>query len=369
MTELQIAMAALGAAVIIAVLGYNKWQERKHRREAERAFRSEHDDVLLPSGPLAGERIEPTARFGNTEDETVTMPEPAPVAEDTAGPSVELPAEPPIELADERIDCVIRFELLDAIPGGQLLLAHAQVLGGLNRPVRWSGLDEAQGEWRLVASHDARPYRRLRAALQLADRCGPVGEEELNLFFSGVQRLAEQLHAVADAPSRSEIQAQAAQIDRFCAAVDAQIGVNIVSRDGHGFVGTKLRGLAEAAGLQLLEDGVFHAMDERGLTLFTLANLEPSPFLPHEMKSLSTRGLTFTLDIPRVAQGAAVFDRMMDWAASLAGSLDGVLVDDNRAPLNDKAVRMIRDSIARFQEQMQSQGVAPGSPLALRLFS
>lgn len=366
MSELQIAMAALGAAVIVAVLGYNKWQERKHRREAERAFRSEHVDVLLPA---AGERIEPSARFDDAEVESITMPEPAPVAEDEGGPSVELPAEPPAELADQRIDCVIRLELLDAIPGGQLHVAQAQALSGLNRPVRWSGLDESQGEWRLVAAHDARPYRRLRAALQLADRGGPVGEQELNVFFTGVQRLAEELHAVADTPSRNEVLAQAAEIDRFCAAVDAQVGVNIISRDGHAFAGTKLRGLAEAAGLQLLEDGLFHAKDEHGLTLFTLGNLEPAPFLPHETKTLITRGLTFTLDIPRVAQGAAVFDRMIDWAAKLAGSLGGVLVDDNRAPLNDKAVGMIRDSIARFQEQMTSQGVAPGSPLALRLFS
>ena len=46
-SELQIALIGAGLAAVVLVVGYNKWQERKHRRDAERAFRSEHRDVLL----------------------------------------------------------------------------------------------------------------------------------------------------------------------------------------------------------------------------------------------------------------------------------------------------------------------------------
>jgi hypothetical protein len=46
-SELQIGLVALGIAAVVSIVAYNKWQERKHRRHAEQAFKSEHRDVLL----------------------------------------------------------------------------------------------------------------------------------------------------------------------------------------------------------------------------------------------------------------------------------------------------------------------------------
>jgi len=54
-SELQIALIALGVAVVVGIIAYNKWQERKHRKHAESAFRSDHRDVLL----------EPQEQYGN----------------------------------------------------------------------------------------------------------------------------------------------------------------------------------------------------------------------------------------------------------------------------------------------------------------
>ncbi|MEW5888068.1 MAG: cell division protein ZipA C-terminal FtsZ-binding domain-containing protein [Pseudomonadota bacterium] len=363
MSDLQLALIALGVVLVAAVLGYNKWQERKHRKLAEQAFRSEHPDVLLQAGnpqpeaaagPLV-QRVEPTLA--------------APDAEPQPEPAGDFPERPPAELADERIDCMVRFESAEGIAAGYLWQTHRQTFARLARPVRWLGLDEGRGEWRMLTPHDAGSYRRLWAVLQVADRRGAVTEAELALFLGGMQQLAEQFLAVADMPPRAEILAQAAEVDRFCASVDVQIGVNVVSRDSHAFAGTKLRGLAEAAGLALQGDGLFHCADEQGATLFTLGNLEPALFAPQEMKTLSTHGLTFALDVPRVAGGVAAFDRMIAVARQLCHGLDGVLVDDNRAPLGDNSIAMIRKSIAQFHEQMQRQGIPPGGELALRLFS
>ena len=47
MSELQIGLMAIGVLVVVAVLIYNRVQERRAKRGAERAFRSGHDDVLL----------------------------------------------------------------------------------------------------------------------------------------------------------------------------------------------------------------------------------------------------------------------------------------------------------------------------------
>jgi FtsZ-interacting cell division protein ZipA len=60
---------------------------------------------------------------------------------------------------------------------------------------------------------------------------------------------------------------------------------------------------------------------------------------------------------------------MVSAAQQLAVGLNGTLVDDNRAPLAQKSLEMIRAKIVEFQDQMSQRGVAAGSAAALRLFS
>ena len=47
MSDLQLSLIGLGVALVGGVFAYNKWQERKHRKLAERVFRADHPDVLL----------------------------------------------------------------------------------------------------------------------------------------------------------------------------------------------------------------------------------------------------------------------------------------------------------------------------------
>jgi FtsZ-interacting cell division protein ZipA len=87
------------------------------------------------------------------------------------------------------------------------------------------------------------------------------------------------------------------------------------------------------------------------------------------MAALSTHGLTFWLDVPRVADAAVVFDRMMAAAHQVAASLDGVVVDDHRSPLSDAMLLDIRAKVVEIQQGMSAQGITPGGARALRLFS
>jgi len=371
MSDLQLSLIGVGIALVGGVFAYNKWQERKHRKLAERVFRGDHPDVLLGKRQ-AEPAMDEAAATGEAERiEPVIQPSADAVPVKAAGADEQpaaADAEPPQELADPAIDCVVRFESAEPIGGGYLWQAQHQALVKLTKPVCWSGVNERTGAWERLTANGAGDYRRLRAALQLADRRGPLSDAELGLFLSGVQRLADEFLAVADVPVRGEMLARASEIDRFCASVDIQIGVNVVAT-GAPFPGTKLRGLAEAAGLSLLGDGMFHAADEAGATLFTLANLEAVPFAPEEMKSFTTHGVTFTLDVPRVAAGPRAYDRMIALAKQFAISLGGKLVDDNRAPLTDSALDVIHDKIVEVEQRMASQGLIAGGNQALRLFS
>ena len=52
MSELQLSLLLLGALGIVIVLLFNRWQERKYRKQAEKMFSGGRQDVLFdePAG-------------------------------------------------------------------------------------------------------------------------------------------------------------------------------------------------------------------------------------------------------------------------------------------------------------------------------
>jgi FtsZ-interacting cell division protein ZipA len=362
-SELQLGLMGVGAAAVLGVFAYSKWQERRHRRQAEQVFGAEHRDVLLePEGASspATERVEPAEL-----SESTPAPATRPVAEGSLRRQVpELPG-----ALDDRVDCVIRIESIEPLQAAKLWMAQRELMQGVDKPVVWFAFDDGRNAWEEIGGHSAGSHNWFCAAMQMADRRGAMDAGEFAAFVDGVHKVCDQFMAMpATQPARAEALGAASELDRFCAGVDVQIGVNVISA-GTPIVGTKLRGLAEAKGLALRDDGMFHAEDEQGLTLFSMGNLEPVLFNPETLRGLQTNGLTLMVDVPRVPNGHLAFDRMMAFARQLAEAFNAQVVDDNRAPFGEPAAALIRSQIEQFQGQMQAYGVPAGSRLALRLFS
>lgn len=362
-SELQVALIGAGVAAVVLIIGYNKWQERKHRRRAEEAFKSEHRDVLLEprAGGADGERTEPS------------FDAPPPAAADEPRRVREAPvtrtAPQPPEMLGTQTDCIIQLEAIELLDVQRVWAAQRDQLAGLSKAVRWFGFDDAENLWRPLGEHSAGKCHWFCAAMQLVDRRGPIGEVDFMRFSGGVQRIADQFMALpAGLPSRVEVLRAATELDRICADVDVQIGVNVVATSNQ-FEGDRIEAVAGQQDLRLAGDGCFHAQDGQGNTLFTLGNLEPGLFASGGMHGLLTHGLTLVIDVPRVENGPEAFDRMMRTAAGLAEGLSGAVVDDNRAPFGAEAAGMIRSQIAQFQERMASYGIPAGGDLARRLFA
>lgn len=366
MSDLQLGLLAIGAVVVIVVIAYNKWQEVRYRREADRNMGSRHNDALMGSADdvnaasvlssaapqyferaRVDERIEPTfdGRRANVAHAV------SPVADET--------------LLSDSIDFVVPMEASEEIDG-DVLIDAAAALQNASKPVRLEGFNEAAAKWEALR-RGAR-YSLLRAGIQLVNRQGPVNEDELVSFGTAVQQAAAAAGALATVPSCSDGAERASLLDEFCGQVDILIALHVVPT-GTPFAGTKVRALAEASGLRLEDDGRFRRRDDGGRVLYEIASMDSSPFRSETLRTTSVSGITLELDVPRTPDPARIFEQFRDLAGRTAQALEARIVDEKRSPVSAAAFEQISAQIQTMERAMNAHSIAPGSPPALRLFS
>jgi len=390
-SDLQIGLLVIGVLVVAGVIAYNKIQELRLHRRSQAQFGARHRDTLVSGDERAGSSrsdapfVEDGSDHGRSIDHVLvdaTLDDLAPVDQTSAGtaPAPEESAKvEPLQTAsiptpggprilEDAIDYIVSMDFPTATPGA-VILEQAETMAheALRRPMHWESFDPALGEWEQVNPH--KRYRRIRAGMQLANRAGPATEADLGAFCLALQEIAMALGGEFDPPDIEDAARRAAEIDRFCADVDVQVGLNVVASESETFPGTKIRALAESAGMQYGKDGRFHRVADSGADLYGLANLEPMPFHSETMRTLATQGVTVLLDVPRAPPAAATFRAFLDFARKAEQSLGGTLVDDNRKPINQAELDSIAMQLEAIHKTMSARGIVPGGPLALRLFS
>ena len=307
MSDLQLGLLATGVAVVVGVIAYNRWQESGVRRRTEDAFAPRHgrgparcvlDNAASRRGHWACARTPAaSAHIDRAIDHTL-------VAEDTPPPAPRDAAAEALGRCRTRCGRGLhrRARLRTA---GHRRGAGSACAGPLGR-----GADQpcALGRLRRIArtlasSRPRQPLPAIAGGRPAHEPRRPAERGRSRRRSCGeVQELALAIAAQADFPDLAEAAARAQDLDRFCAAVDVQIGLSVIGSESHAFPGTKVRVLAESAGMAIGRDGRFHRHAEDGSELFSLANLEPMPFHAETIKTLQTRGVTALFDVPRVAR-------------------------------------------------------------------
>ena len=362
MSDLQLSLVVIGLLVIGGVYALNVVQERRFRRRIGEAFDDRRADALLKDVPEPDARLEPQIA---SAPRLQSSPSGGDAGREDIATSGASPG--PLEF-DSLIDYVARIDGAAPIAERVVdeLIARTTACG---KPYRIAGFNPQSGEWEDLSRAGRGGHTKLQVAMQLVNRSGLVTPAQLSMFCDAVRHCAEQSSAVASCPETQGALNAARELDGFCAEVDVAIGANVVAAEGNAFAGARIRALAEGMGFRLEPDGVFRFRDAQRQTLFTLDNNEPAPFLPEQTKTLTTRGVTLLLDVPRVPDGLKVLDRMFETGAQLAQSLEGSLVDDNRAALNAAGIARIRQQVAGIYAKMDARGIGAGSVRALRLFS
>jgi hypothetical protein len=378
MTDLQLALIGLGGLLVAGVWGYNVWQERKHRRRAEAMLPGAAQDVLMTGREEARDaRSEPhvaeAAAPAVPREPTFAAPPPAPESVQEAP----IPAEEarvvaalPDEWADGRADCLVRVEFVDAVPVAVLWEERAAWAHLVDKPMQWLGLDAGSQRWRALRPQDPGAVTQLAVALQLTDRRGPVDAAKFKAFLGGVHQLAQRFSGLVELPEQARVLQRASELDAFCAAVDLQLSLHVVPRQGSigDLVGAKLQPVVAAAGLR--EEGErLVATDAAGTEVFSLICHTAAGNRASQFETLALTGLSFALDVPRVEDGAAAFDRMLALARQCADALGGQLADAHGHALPASTLDAIRARIEEIQAKMARMAIPAGSLRALRLFS
>lgn len=358
MSELQVALLAIGVGVIAVLYAYGWWQQRQYRRRFGEVFNAGRKDALYQqpgSDPLAKSALADIA--DRATGHAVISADPSPPRLDET-----------CSLLDSRTDFIIELHLNEA--------SLATALDGLwqrkfdfGKPVQVCGQTLSGGKWERVIAESPALYERFRIALQLVDRGGAISATKLADFSDLLSGIAKHIRADSTIPDIDDTHRRAQEMDAFCAGVDQMIGVNLVTPGERLLIGSKISQAAALLGMSLESDGAFHLLDAQAHSLFSLSNRDAQPFQHHLLETMGTAGVTLLLDLPRVENPAAQFDRLMHVANGLAKSLQVDLVDDNLMPLNESGLALIRKRIAEVEAQMIAQGIAPGSAQARRLFS
>ncbi|WP_300756354.1 cell division protein ZipA C-terminal FtsZ-binding domain-containing protein [Janthinobacterium sp.] len=396
MTDLQITLFGAGGVFIVAVFSYNKWQEYKAKKSVERAFSTDHDDVLMREGEVpaaapapATAPVEPVLRQEprfdaapavKTEPSFSAPPaaavapvpasapvyaepslEAAPVVAPLAVPQqeeVSVASEQANSLVDPLIDCLLPLSLEAPVRGEKILpvLQTLRLVG--NKPVHFIGL-HVNGDWEPIVHGGV--YTKMQGGVQLASRTTALNELEYSELVTRLRGVADEIGAEPEVPDMMEVMAEARNLHRFVTGHDAQLGVNLHTNGAPWAISTLLFAL-EKQGFDVRPDGRFVMPDGEGGHLFSLST---NVTLAEE----TTPRLTLLLDVPCVAPARDGFGAMVACARSLVGRLDATIVDDYNQALSDAALAEIAGQVQEFYQEMDAADIPAGSTRALRLFS
>jgi hypothetical protein len=354
MTDIEMSIT-IGAVFVAGVIVYNKWQEHKAKKSVERAFSSDHDDVLMRVPDV---RQEPSFDLGAPGSAPADDFEPIAAVPPVNGEGLTPAAEMATNLVDPLIDCLIPLALEIAVRGDKILPALQTLRHVGNKPIHYIGL-HVNGDWEPITHGGV--YTKLQAGVQMASRSTALNELEYSELVTRLRALADEIGAEPEIPDMIEVMGEARTLHRFVAGHDAQLGVNLMSNGAPWSIAT-LIGALEKQGFDVRPDGRYVMPDGDGGILFTLSTNVT-------LGADTTSRLTLLLDVPCVAPARDGFNTMVACAKALVARLDATIVDDSDQPLGDEALASINGQVLEFYQEMEAADIPAGSPRAMRLFS
>ena len=400
----------IGALVVIlGVLLFNSYKEKRYRDEVRRQFGHADQDALLEGarqevrdgqGVLNAGVMNHSVKAAGAASEFEAKEDFAPTSEPMANnaPVFQMVDEPEAPVAQSIKDLEVpnvKSVLADAKPESGLLLDLQDLTQmelpwfdsridymayvSLREPMELPALPRLSnrhffrvagctldGRFQLAEPIPSVYYQGFIIGLQCISRQGLAQKEDLLQFAEQVRQFAAQMGggvAVANVDAFMQV---AEPMDQLCMRVDQTIAIHLVSRET--VTGREIKSALESLGFEL-DAGVFWLQDQHGKNLFNAINLDSSPFISTALGEHAYRGFSMLFDLTKVPVGEKTFNQFMDLVVKLSSTLGLDLVDDQLNELSTQWLKDIRTYVVSRQEEMLSVDIEPGSELAERLFS
>lgn len=355
MSELQIYLIVIGAAIILLLLGFNWFQDRRVRRRMQAQMPVIEQDPLLSETFVAGEaRREPGLggvqafeQDGQASALSATSEHPD-AANDDQGP-------------DPSTEVVIEITFQGPMLGEDLLPLLQALRSAGRKSVRIFAQDtEGQLDVRL---HGNGQYVSVHLAVLLANRSGALSAIEWSQIWNRAQSLADQLEANIEGPDQQHVLDAASRLDDACAALDTQVGLTLLL--GSMRPVSEVTAAARTMGFVPFNGGLVW-LGDYGLVCFSLSRADAESF---DAGMASVDRLSLLLDVPCSPVDTRAFAKMSEVGFELARRIGGELVDDQLRPLQPGAEVAIDEKLMTLYSQLEKAGFAAGSPRARRVFA
>jgi len=133
--------------------------------------------------------------------------------------------------------------------------------------------------------------------------------------------------------------------------------IRLVPQDDEGFAADRLILALRASGLVHGELGIFHRANADGLDAgtFCVANLvEPGSFDLMNVHDAVFPGVSLFMMLPMASDSLVAFDDMLVVARRLAGTLEGILLDEAGNRLSVQRERYLREEVIDYERRQQA---------------
>ena len=361
MSTLQISLAVGGSLVLVGIVAHGAWSARKN--------------LPKQATPQPASDIEPAHAPGQENyfqlDDIDGLPERQEPSFDTDAVLMALtqlttPERKPV--LDILIDAMAPVTLESPVSGEAALAAMPSTRRVGSKPFAIEGLREDNREWEIPAA--GHRYSAFQCGVQLANRTGALNAIEYSEFVMKTQDFVDAIGGEVEfAEMQSEV-ARARELDQFAGAHDAQLSFKlraVKTAWSPGYVQQCAAGQgfmpASTPGRMLLPASQTGHGPILGLSFDSQAAQAEDP------EQTALYEVTLSLDVAQVLRSERPFARMCEVAIALAGSMDGVIIDDNTILVRPEAMEAIHADLEALYDRMDARELSAGSVLGRRLFS
>lgn len=360
MSTLQISLAVVGFLVLAGVIAHGAWTAR--RNLPKRATPESASEPVVgqtqnpvPTSDGLGQRLEPSFEPHPESDTSLATLEKRLTPERKPG-------------LDALIDVIAPLLVDSVISGDAALAAMPATRRAGSKPFGVEGLSVVSGEWEVPAA--GQRYSAFQCGVQLANRVGALNQIEYSEFVIKAQSFADAIGAEPEFPEMMDEVARARELDQFASAHDAQLSFTLRAVStawSPGYVQQNAARIGFVAG-SIPGRMVLPATQPGQAPILWLA-FDSQAAMAEEPEQTALREVTLSLDVPHVQRSEQPYVRLREAALALAGSMDGVVIDDKGKPIPTDAMELIGSELEQLYDTLEARDLPAGSPLARRLFS